>query len=148
MQKVILTTLFLGFYVSLFSQIDRLERKLDSLFQHEMREQRIPGAAFIIVHKDKVLLKKGYGFTTLGEGMNYVNPDSTIFRIGSVTKSFTALALLQQIDEGKIMLNDDINHYLTSLQVQNYQGQPITPFHLLTHSAGLDEVGGRRVFDD
>jgi CubicO group peptidase (beta-lactamase class C family) len=111
MQKVILTTLFIGFYVSLFSQIDRLERELDSLFQHEMNEQRIPGAALIIVRGNEVLLKKGYGFTTPEEGMNFVNSDSTIFRIGSVTKSFTALALLQQIDEGKIKLNDDVNRY-------------------------------------
>jgi CubicO group peptidase (beta-lactamase class C family) len=147
MQKVILTTLFIGFYVSLFSQIDRLERELDSLFQHEMNEQRIPGAALIIVRGNEVLLKKGYGFTTPEEGMNFVNSDSTIFRIGSVTKSFTALALLQQIDEGKIKLNDDVNRYLTSLQVQNFQDQTITPFHLLTHSAGFDEIGGRRVFD-
>ena len=127
--------------------IQNLESALDSLFQQELQEQRIPGAALIIVKDGNVLLKKGYGFSSLGEEINYVNPDSTIFRIGSVTKSFTALALLQQIDQNRIRLQDDVNQYLNSLKIPKQFNQPITPFHLLTHSAGLDELRGRRVFN-
>ncbi|GMN09253.1 hypothetical protein MTsPCn9_02910 [Croceitalea sp. MTPC9] len=125
-----------------------LETKLDSLFLATMQEQRIPGAAIIVVKNGKTLLKKGYGFTSLGEEINYVNPDSTIFRIGSITKSFTALALLQQIDKNKISLDSDVNQYLTSLQVSKAFHKPVTSFNLLTHSAGFDELGGRRVFNE
>ncbi len=130
------------------NKIGLLEAKLDSLFQTTMNEQQIPGAALIIVQKGKVILKKGYGFTRLGEEINYVNPDSTVFRIGSITKSFTSLALLQQIDRKKIKLTDDINQHLTELEVPNTFDEPVTPFNLLTHSAGFDEIGGRRVFQE
>lgn len=129
-------------------QKELIEAKLDSLFQIEMYNQQIPGAAFIIVKDGKTYLKKGYGFTELGERINYINPDSTIFRIGSITKSFTALALLQQIELKKIELEKDINQYLTSLQIPKSFNNPITAFHLLTHSAGLDELRGRRVFNE
>ncbi len=129
-------------------KITSLETKLDSLFQATMYEQRIPGAAIIVIKNGKTLLKKGYGFHRLGEEVNYVNPDSTIFRIGSITKSFTALALLQQIDSNAISLNTDVNRHLTSLQLAETFQIPITPFHLLTHSAGFDELGGRRVFNE
>lgn len=158
LMKHIKIILLLFFCLSLFKAytqnkrdsllINSLEVKLDSLFQTEMNEQRIPGAAIIIVKDGQTLLKKGYGFTRLGEEINYVNPDSTIFRIGSITKSFTALALLQQIDRNKIRLNEDINRHLTSLQIPKTFSKPITPFNLLTHSAGLDELGGRRVFNE
>ena len=125
-----------------------LEAKIDSLFQKTMYDQRIPGAGIIILKDGKILMKKGYGFTRLGEEINYVNSDSTIFRVGSITKSFTALALLQQIDRNKINLEDDVNTYLSSLQVLKNFKKPITPYHLLTHSAGFDELGGRRVFNE
>lgn len=127
---------------------DKLELKLNTLFNKTMREQQIPGAAIIIVKDGKVLLKKGYGFTKLGEGIRHVDPDSTIFRIGSVSKSLTALSLLQQIDKNKINLHDNVNTHLTSFKIKDTYKTSITPFHLLTHSAGFDELKGRRVFDE
>ncbi|WP_394972180.1 serine hydrolase domain-containing protein [uncultured Croceitalea sp.] len=125
-----------------------LETKLDSLFQVTMHEQRIPGAAFIIVKDGQTILKKGYGFNSLGEEINYINPDSTIFRIGSITKSFTALSLLQLIERNAIQLKEDINPYLTSFQIPQTFNKHVTSHHLLTHSAGFDEFGGRRVFNE
>lgn len=127
--------------------IGDLESKLDSLITKTMEIEHIPGASFIIVKDGKTLLKKGYGFTTLGENLAYVDPDSTIFRIGSISKTFTSLALLQQIDLGKIKLTDDINNHLKLAKVPSTFSIPITPHHLLTHSAGFDEIGGRRVFE-
>ena len=111
-----------------------------------MNHQRIPGAAVIIVKDGKTYFKKGYGFNTLGTGMNYINPDSTIFRMGSVTKTFTATALLQLADRGKLDINKDVNSYLKKVKVPKKYSKPITTHHILTHSAGLDELKGRRVF--
>ena len=90
-------------YTSKSQQIDykKLENSLDSLIQTTMEEEHIPGAAFIIVKDGKTLLKKGYGYTSLGEDVRRVDPDSTIFRIGSVTKTFTATALLQLVYQKK-----------------------------------------------
>tara|TARA_R110002073_G_scaffold14554_1_gene59275 strand:- start:43621 stop:45024 length:1404 start_codon:yes stop_codon:yes gene_type:complete len=135
-----------NFSVLVSQNVAKLESKLDSVIQSNMESNHIPGAAFIIVKDGKVLLKKGYGYTSLGEEIRRVRPDSTIFRIGSITKTFTATALMQLVDQGKIDLHTDVNTYLTSLKVQDTFSKPITPWHLLTHSAGFDEISGRRVF--
>ena len=71
------------------------------------------------VKDGKVILKKGYGYTSLGEEIRRVSPDSTIFRIGSTTKTFTATALMQLVDQGKVDLHANVNNYLTSLKILN-----------------------------
>ncbi|MBW1297414.1 serine hydrolase domain-containing protein [Aquimarina litoralis] len=124
----------------------KLESSLDSLIQKTMEEEHIPGAAFIIVKDGKTLLKKGYGYTSLGEDVRRVDPDSTIFRIGSVTKTFTATALLQLVDQKKVDLYMDVNQYLKSVKVPNTYKTPVTLANLLDHSAGFDELRGRVVY--
>ena len=126
--------------------IGRLEEKLDSLIPAAMESEHIPGLAFIIVKDGKTILKKGYGYTSLGEDIHHIRPDSTIFRIGSITKSFTALALLQLADQGRIDLHTDVNKYLKWVKVPETFDEPVTPIHLITHSAGFDELRGRLVF--
>ncbi|WP_422858856.1 serine hydrolase domain-containing protein [Flagellimonas sp. S174] len=126
--------------------ISFLESKLDSLILNTMESEHIPGASFIIVKDGKTLLKKGYGYATLGKNAKSVNPDSTIFRIGSITKTFTATALLQLKDKNLIDIHQDVNLYLKSVKVPAKDNEPITASHLLTHSAGFDELKGRRVF--
>lgn len=125
-----------------------LERKIDSLISVRMSSDHIPGVAFILIKDGKILLKKGYGYARLGATKQAVDPDSTIFRIGSITKTFTATALLQLIDQKKVGLHRDVNTYLKSIQIPATFDKPVTPFHLLSHSAGFDELGkGRVVFD-
>ncbi|WP_378173939.1 serine hydrolase domain-containing protein [Aquimarina sp. SS2-1] len=128
--------------------IHQLETKLDSLIHTTMQAQHIPGAAFIIVKDGNVILKKGYGYTSLGEEIRRVDPDSTIFRIGSITKTFTATALLQLVDQKKVDLHKDVNQYLKSVQVPKTYTKPVTSVHLLNHSAGFDELTGRVVYQE
>ncbi|PQJ78600.1 serine hydrolase domain-containing protein [Polaribacter porphyrae] len=130
------------------NSIEKLEHRLDSLINKTMKSEHIPGASFIIVKNNKTLLKKGYGFTSLGQNANYIHPDSTIFRIGSITKTFTAFALLQELERKKIKVTDDISKYLLSVKIPDTFSEPITFHHLLTHSAGFDEIGGRRIFQE
>ncbi|WP_299444331.1 serine hydrolase domain-containing protein [uncultured Aquimarina sp.] len=127
--------------------VELLETKLDSVIQSSMESRHVPGLAFIIVKDGKTLLKKGYGYTSLGDNIKQVDPDSTIFRIGSITKTFTALALLQLADDKKIDLDKDVNIYLKSVKVPNTFKKPVTTTHLLNHSAGFDELRGRVVYD-
>ncbi len=149
----IVLTIF-GFFfttISLFSQVDHksileLETIIDSIINSNMQSQNIPGAAYILVDKEKTLLKKGFGIASLGDKESKVSPDSTIFRIGSITKTFTAAALLQLLEKEKIGLHENVNKYLTSLQVPDTFEEPITFHQLLTHSSGFDELGGRRAF--
>jgi CubicO group peptidase (beta-lactamase class C family) len=104
-----------------------LETLVDRTVAAEMAKQQIPGAAFILVQNGRVVLSKGYGPIT---------PD-TIVPIASITKVFTALAVVKL----GIDLNADVNRYLTSVKVP--PGPPVTARHLLTHTAGFDELRGR-----
>jgi len=150
--KIYLSILFAVITNFSFSQnkefnIKYLEGKLDSLITHTMESEHIVGASYIIVKDEKTLLKKGYGYTTLGKEIKPVNPDSTIFRIGSITKTFTATALLQLKDRNLINLNNDVNKYLKSVKVPSTYNESVTGSHLLTHSAGFDELRGRVVYE-
>ncbi|MGH9928400.1 MAG: serine hydrolase domain-containing protein, partial [Pyrinomonadaceae bacterium] len=77
-----------------------------------------------------------------------VAPERTIFRIGSITKVFTATAVMQLADRGRVDLRTDVNNYLRSAKVPSTYRQPITAADLLTHTSGLDEIApGRRTGD-
>ena len=127
-------------------QIDRaaLERLVDSVLAVRMGAEHVPGAAFVLVQDGKPVLAKGYGVVDL-DTRRAVSPDSTIWRIGSITKVFTALAVLQLVDRGHIRLDRDVNIYLRRLQVPPTFHEPVTAAHLLTHTAGFDETPGARL---
>jgi CubicO group peptidase (beta-lactamase class C family) len=112
-----------------------------------MEKSHIPGAVISVVKDGKIIFTKGYGVADI-EKKTPVVPDQTIFRIGSITKVFTALAAVQQADRRKIKLTDDVNKYLTGAKVPNTFPQPITFHDLLTHSSGLDEISPGRHTDD
>lgn len=121
-----------------------LEAFLDPVFAAQMEKLHIPGAAIAVVKDGKIFFTKGYGYANV-EKKTPVAPDKTIFRIGSVTKVFTATALLQLAERRKINLNDDVNKYLKDFKIPNTYPQPITFANLLTHTAGFDEISvGRK----
>ncbi len=125
-----------------------IEALLDPLFKAEMEKQHVPGAVVSVVKDGKVFFTKGYGVADI-ETKAPVVPDKTIFRIGSITKVFTALAVMQLFDRKRIRLTDDVNTYLMGVKVPNTFPQPITFHDLLTHSSGLDEISpGRRTSDE
>jgi CubicO group peptidase (beta-lactamase class C family) len=109
-----------------------------------MVRDSIPGGAFVLVERGRVVLAKGYGKADLASGRLW-KPDSTIFPIASITKVFTATAVMQLADRGRIDLNADLNSYLTSVRVPATYPEPITAAHLLSHTAALDELPGRQV---
>ncbi len=109
-----------------------------------MEEESIPGAAFILVQGGSVVLAKGYGKADLESGRLF-SADQTIFPIASVSKLFTATAAMQLVDHKTIDLDDDANRYLESVQVPSTYPMPVTVAHLLSHTAGFDELPGRRV---
>jgi D-alanyl-D-alanine carboxypeptidase len=91
-----------------------------------------PGAAVIAVKDGKVVFRKGYGMANLELGVE-VKPDM-VFRLGSITKQFTAVAILMLAEQGKLSLSDDITKYLPDFPTQ---GHKITIEHLLTHTSGI-----------
>ncbi|HEX8151528.1 MAG TPA: serine hydrolase domain-containing protein, partial [Thermoanaerobaculia bacterium] len=121
-----------------------LESLLDDVMPREMKQRQIPGAAFILVQDGRVVLAKGYGLANVEEQVA-VDPAKTIFPIASITKVFTATAVVQLADRGALDLNADVNRYLKHVRVPDTYKQPVTAAHLLTHSAGFDELRGRLV---
>jgi CubicO group peptidase (beta-lactamase class C family) len=128
------------------AQIDRaaLERLVDSVLAVRMGAEHAPGAVFVLVQDGQAVLAKGYGVADL-DTRRPVSPDSTIWRIGSITKVFTALAVMQLADRGQIGLHRDVNVYLRRLQVPRTFREPVTAAHLLTHTGGFDETPGVRL---
>jgi CubicO group peptidase (beta-lactamase class C family) len=93
---------------------------------------------FVLVKEGEVFLAKGYGYADL-ENRKPVLPEETLFAVGSVAKVFTASAMMQLAERGLLDLHDPVNHYLKDFQIGDNCSTPVTPAHLLTHTAGLDE---------
>lgn len=91
-----------------------------------------PGAAVIVVKDGKVLFRKGYGMANLELGVP-VEPDM-VFRLGSITKQFTAVAVLMLAEQGKLSLSDEITKFLPDYPTK---GHKITVEHLLNHTSGI-----------
>ena len=75
------------------------------------------------------------------ESKTQVDPERSLFRIGSISKTFTGLAVMQLVDQGLLDLDADVNTYLTEFQVPEAFGEPVTLRNLLAHRAG---IRGRR----
>src|SRR5688500_7466121 len=84
---------------------------VDSLMATEMARERIPGAAFVFVQNGRVVLQRGYGLANVAAQRRVV-ADSTIWRIGSISKVFTATAAMQLVDRGLIDLDAPVDRYL------------------------------------
>ncbi len=136
-------------YVCGNDDIDNLELQADnynitqwkSFFDNEissvMSVLNIPGMSLSIVNSTHTLYKKGYGYASLEES-KLVDPDTTIFRLGSVSKLFTWTAVMQVYEQGLINFDEDVNTYLTAFKIKEKFNQPITMKHLITHSAGFE----------
>jgi CubicO group peptidase (beta-lactamase class C family) len=116
-----------------------LQQFLDAFFAEHMAQQHIPGAAFVFVQDGAVVFSKGYGLADV-ERQQPVSADTTIFRIGSISKVFTAEAVVQLADRGELDLHADVNGYLKRLQVPATFEEPVTAAQLISHTAGFDEI--------
>src|SRR4028118_468397 len=105
-----------------------LETLFDPIFAGQMEKLHIPGAVVSVVKDGRIVFTKGYGVADV-EKKNPVIPDKTLFRIGSITKVFTATAVMQLAEKGKIKLGDDVNKYIRGVQVPDTYPQPITFVH-------------------
>ncbi|QQS41026.1 MAG: beta-lactamase family protein [Acidobacteriota bacterium] len=149
--KAVLAAIFLSIFLSAYIHAQNtggdsklLEEHLDPIAADLMKRLYAPGMAITVVRDGKVILSKGYGFANV-ETKRPVDPATTVFRIGSITKVFTANAALQLVDDGKLDLDSDVGSYLVSLKIRKDHQQKITIRHLLSHTSGLDEFSaGRR----
>lgn len=110
---------------------------LDAFFAQDSVKAKASGAAVSIVKDGKTLASKGYGVADKASGAK-VDPDQTVFRIASVSKIFTATAIMQLVEQGKISLQDNIEKHLGGYKVVNPFGKPVTIEMLLTHTTGFE----------
>jgi CubicO group peptidase (beta-lactamase class C family) len=110
---------------------DTLSRAVDRVFEN-FRDNDGPGCALGVSRGGEVVLERGYGMANL-ETDTPIQPNS-IFHVASVSKQFTAAAIMLLEREGKLSLDDNIRKYLP--EIPDY-GTPITIRHLLTHTSGL-----------
>ena len=114
------------------------EDELADFFNEKMAEQHIPGLAFVMIENGEVHILQGYGLADRQFQLTVV-PEETVFRIASVSKVFTAAAVMQLVESGQIDLHEDVNTYLSDFQLPETFPEPITPYHLLTHTAGFED---------
>lgn len=113
-----------------------LEIKIDRFITHQMANQHIPGLALAITHENQALHVKGYG---KANPQQLVTPQ-TQFPIASLSKSFTAIAVLQLVEAGKIDLDVPVKQYLPNFTLADPQtADQITIRHLLNHVSGLSD---------
>ena len=91
-----------------------------------------PGATIIVTRDGKMIFRKAYGMANL-EQKTALTPEMT-FRLGSVTKQFTAVAIMMLADQGKLAVSDDIRKYLPDYPIHD---KVINIEHLLTHTSGI-----------
>jgi D-alanyl-D-alanine carboxypeptidase len=108
--------------------------RLDEFIPAHMRDVGAPGMTLALANRDGLLRASAYGFADLKAGVK-VRPD-TLFEIGSISKSFVALALMQMRDEGKFDPTKPITTYLPWLKIES-KFPPVTGHHLLSHTSGL-----------
>ncbi len=115
-----------------------LFEQLDEKFQEIVKQDHIPSLAISIVKDGKELFSKSYGYKDVAK-KELANLD-TLYRIASCSKSFTAMGILQLVDQEKLQLQDPIAKYLPMLNFPQ-SDNPITIHHLLNQTSGIPDTG-------
>lgn len=115
---------------------ENAETFLDEFFSDPDVKQYYTGAAIVVVKDGKTILQKGYGYADAAK-KETVDPSKSVFRLASVSKVFTATAVMQLVERGKIDLQEDIATYLGNITYDNPFKKPVTVEHLLTHTTGF-----------
>jgi len=117
-----------------------VEAFFDAAVPAGMAKYNIPGAVVAVVADGDLVYTNGYGYADI-DTQSPVDPEETLFHVGSITKLFTWTAVMQQVEAGRIDLDADVNTYLKDLSLpETYPGRPVTMRHLMTHSAGFEET--------
>jgi len=110
----------------------------DGIIPLQLERADIAGASVLVMKNGQLLLQKGYGYSDTKD-KKPVDPANTIFRLASISKLFTWIAVMQLQEQGKLDLDTDINTYL-DFKIRPAFGKPITLRNLMTNTAGLEEV--------
>ena len=116
----------------------QLEAFVDGLIKPLMLNNNSPSGAVAIAKDGQLVFAKGYGFENV-EKQKPVDPYTTLFRPGSVSKLFTWVSIMQLVEQGKVDLDTDVNMYLRDVKIKDRFKKPITLRHIMTHTAGFED---------
>ena len=116
--------------------------RIDRFVEEQMDARRVPGVALAIVRGSEVVHQRGFGSA---DGSGRPVTVDTPFVLGSVTKSFTALAVIQLVDAGKVSLESPISRYVPELRLADGAQQRITIRQLLNQTSGMPALAGGRL---
>src|SRR3712207_3638683 len=115
--------------------MDIVLTQVDDFLIDAMNQHVLPGLGVGIIRRGKLIYAKGFGLANV-ETYTTATPD-TVFRIGSISKTLTAVGLMQLWEQGQFDLDDSVNDYLKSFQIKvpHSGAPPVTFRHLLTHTS-------------
>jgi CubicO group peptidase (beta-lactamase class C family) len=131
-------------WAAAISQPD-LEAFFDGVLSQRLERDDLAGAAVAVVQDGAVVFEKGYGYADVAKKIP-VSAQETVFGIASISKTFTATAVMQLVAAGQLDLDVDVDRYLDFELVKAFP-EPVTLRRLLTHTAGFEE-GGKDDLDD
>jgi CubicO group peptidase (beta-lactamase class C family) len=111
---------------------------LDGFLPYALARGDIAGAQVVVVKDGQVLTQRGYGYADIAAGKK-VDPVTTMFRVGSISKLYTWTAVMQLVEQRQIELDADVNRYL-DFKLPAYDGKPVTMRQIMTHTAGFEDV--------
>lgn len=116
---------------------------LDAAVAKVLADARVPGAALVVIEDGRVVFSRNYGVSDLSTRAPVV--DDTVFRAGSISKSFTSIGVMTLVEEGRLSLDAEVATLLPDLAIRNpwRERDPVRLVHLLEHTAGLDDIGFR-----
>ena len=125
-----------------------LDAFVEGIVRDAMIREHIAGVTIAVVQNGQVVLKKGYGVASLNP-QRPVDPDKSLFRVASVSKTFTWIALMKEVEAGRIRLNQPVNLYLPERVQVRDQGydQPVRVINLMDHSAGFEDRALGQLFE-
>lgn len=143
MKNISVSLLLWIFALSSFTiKAQSIEKAVDSLISRDFNDKNGPGGVFMIAHHGKPVYQKAFGKANLelGSDMSVDN----VFELGSMTKQFTAVAILMLEQQGKLKVGDRISKYIPDYP----NGDKITIHHLLTHTSGIKDFTKMKSLSD
>ena len=121
-----------------------INRQIDRLVADHVASSGVPGVVVAVTEGDRVVLARGWGVADVESGRP-MDPDHTLVRIASLSKTFTATAVAQLEDEGQLDIDADVDDYLTRAKTAGAFSAPVTVRHLMAHTSGYINFNSGRV---
>lgn len=116
-----------------------LNSYLDKITKENFQKYKLPSLCIVIVKDGKIIYQNALGYADVKNKIK-ADVNSSVYRIGSISKLFTETAIMQLYEQGKIDLKEDTNKYLGDIKIQNKFAKKVTVENLLTHTSGIDEA--------